>query len=379
MLEVNPDLTWRDVKSILKLTAQVVLDPEDDTRVINAANISHSNKYGFGIVNAEAAVNMSESWVNLPEERVLVYEGEGIIPLTHRDEGGDSSGIFYFGYPTPFVVETVTVRLKLNHTSRGHLRISLTSPGDTISVLTPGDRPEDQRDEWMSFTTVRHWGESPHGLWTIRGYDTVEGDVSNCSDYRWNWVLSDEAAELMYVEEEDDRHVQCEHHRKNILQYFCNDGAINPNGTIATQCDAGDEKSCNILDEFLNFVDKGKNAAQACCLCGGGEHPDSFPDFAFAWKVEISGYNKYNDFFSGVRDDAGFGTGGLRANTNGAKFDEFSARPGMMLSGILSGDETSSNASENSTLDAVDAAQNTTSQASCPSLSKSLCRHMLEF
>ena len=364
MLEANPDLTWRDVKSILRLTAQVVVnDPEDTTRVTNAANISHSNRYGFGIVNAEKAVNTSMNWVNVPEEIMLVREGSGLYPIKHRADadGDETRANVTFAYPTPFEIETVELFLKLNHTSRGHLRITMTSPGGTISVLTPGNRPEDQRDEWMKFTSVRHWGESANGNWTVSIYDTTDGDVSNCSDHVWTWIVSEDSASTLGMFDDDDRHVHCEHNRLKTLRHFCADGAINPNGTYAKLCDDGDEDACGVVNEFLNHVDNDQNATEACCLCGGGDDPDNFPDYVFAWKIALYGHNVYKDFFSGARDDAGFGTGGLRAGINEDKFKMPSMEPLVFL------DLVTKDIRDNET-------DNSTSDASCFSLCKSLFR-----
>jgi subtilisin family serine protease len=80
MLEANPNLTWRDVKLILASTADRV-DPytgylthplgtgNDLTGheyqklwIKNGANYWFNNKYGFGRVNADAAVNMAKNY-----------------------------------------------------------------------------------------------------------------------------------------------------------------------------------------------------------------------------------------------------------------------------------------------------------------------------
>ena len=70
MLEANPDLTWRDVKHILVNTSAKI----DATRsttvdgvtqyswVQNAAGHEHHNWYGFGKVDASAAVNVAKDF-----------------------------------------------------------------------------------------------------------------------------------------------------------------------------------------------------------------------------------------------------------------------------------------------------------------------------
>jgi hypothetical protein len=136
MLGANPDLGWRDVQDILARSAQLVNDPEDPTFAINSANISHSNKYGFGIVNADLAVNMSITHTNLGPERMLLGQGSGDVPIFDHKEGKISVANVTIDSELPFETENVYVYLRLNHTSRGHLRIVLWSPGMYADACT---------------------------------------------------------------------------------------------------------------------------------------------------------------------------------------------------------------------------------------------------
>ena len=69
---VNPDLTWRDVKLILAASARQN-DPEHQDWGTGAPHYGggpgryHFNdNYGFGVVDAAAAVSLAKSWTNLP-------------------------------------------------------------------------------------------------------------------------------------------------------------------------------------------------------------------------------------------------------------------------------------------------------------------------
>merc|ERR1712238_194525 len=86
MLEVNPNLGWRDVQDILAWSSQVVNSvvvnsTADPSFARNSAGIVHSNRYGFGIVNANESVIMSETWTNLGPEIMLVGEDSGKVPI----------------------------------------------------------------------------------------------------------------------------------------------------------------------------------------------------------------------------------------------------------------------------------------------------------
>ena len=67
MLEANPNLTYRDVQHIIANTARVN-DANDNGWQVNGAGHDVSHKYGFGVIDAGAAVNMAETWTTVDEE-----------------------------------------------------------------------------------------------------------------------------------------------------------------------------------------------------------------------------------------------------------------------------------------------------------------------
>ena len=58
MLQANPRLGWRDVQDVL-VRSSTKVDSTDTSWATNAAGLSHSYKYGFGRVDALAAVTAS--------------------------------------------------------------------------------------------------------------------------------------------------------------------------------------------------------------------------------------------------------------------------------------------------------------------------------
>ena len=73
LLQARPDLGWRDVKSILMATA-VKNDPDDPDWTTNGAGYHVNHKYGFGRVDAAAAVAAASHWSNLPTETSVESE-----------------------------------------------------------------------------------------------------------------------------------------------------------------------------------------------------------------------------------------------------------------------------------------------------------------
>ena len=74
VLEANPNLTWRDVQGLLAATARTDFNDEDDDAgqwTTNQAGVKHSYKYGFGLIDALAAVMMAPTWVTLGSEITL--------------------------------------------------------------------------------------------------------------------------------------------------------------------------------------------------------------------------------------------------------------------------------------------------------------------
>lgn len=180
MLETNPNLTWRDVQHILARTA-VVNDDSDPDWTTNGAGFWINHKYGFGQVDATAAVVAAQTWGSLPEALVLTT---GTLPVNLAIPDNDPSGVTAeFTMQNNLTLEHVEVIFDARHTYRGDLQIILESPSGTQSVLADlrNDDGEDYFDQttgmkWR-FMTVRNWGESSLGTWRIYVSDLGENDV----------------------------------------------------------------------------------------------------------------------------------------------------------------------------------------------------------
>ena len=67
MIEANRNLTWRDVQNILVLSSKKN-DGNDSSWSENGAGHLVSHKYGFGTVDAGAAVSLAENWTSSGQE-----------------------------------------------------------------------------------------------------------------------------------------------------------------------------------------------------------------------------------------------------------------------------------------------------------------------
>ncbi|WP_410176845.1 S8 family serine peptidase [Xanthomonas graminis] len=146
MLSVNPQLTWRDVKYILATTAQQI-DPGqpkavyngsviDPGWITNAAGHAFSNWYGFGLVDAAAAVHASAHFVSLPPMQDTGYKA-------YRGPASKIGGVaapatLSIDIKQTFKVEAVQLYFGGTHKDPSALRVVLISPHGTRShVLTP--------------------------------------------------------------------------------------------------------------------------------------------------------------------------------------------------------------------------------------------------
>ena len=189
MLEANPDLGWRDVQEILALSARQVGDlglltgyerygwSYNGAGNWNGGGMHFSNDYGFGLVDALAAVRLAESWTLLGTSANEIKISVSAGPNAAIPDNG--SVTFQLAIPQNIQIDHVELSVDILHPNRGDLRITLTSPDGTVSIVM--DRPlngtESGDNLLFRFGSNAFWGESSAGTWTVTITDASGNNV----------------------------------------------------------------------------------------------------------------------------------------------------------------------------------------------------------
>jgi len=224
----NPQLSYRDIKDILVKTSTKV-DPANDAVelevggskfiahagwVENAAGYAHNNLYGFGRVDAGAAVNMAKTYsVSLPEQIITEWTAVGTInevdslALVIADNNATGAvqtievtdDVTIEGVQFAFDVanaELLSTSWPSQTTAGIDLAIEVTSPSGTRSVLLSSKQAiveptfdfasgyyEGYILKNVVFLSNAFYGEAAQGTWTVRLVDTNGTDLDVTNSY----------------------------------------------------------------------------------------------------------------------------------------------------------------------------------------------------
>jgi proprotein convertase subtilisin/kexin type 2 len=191
MLQANPTLGWRDVRLILAQSARK--NDATDTvgwGVTGGTPVYHFNhKYGFGVVDAAAAVTLASplNWTNVgpqlisttfsasPNQPIRDYPGTAVSSSINVAKSGITS------------IEYIEITFSAtDHPYAGDLAITLTSPSGTVSQLSETHPCLDATGNVLAtcppyngwvFGSARHLGEKADGLWTLTVIDGAAKDT----------------------------------------------------------------------------------------------------------------------------------------------------------------------------------------------------------
>jgi subtilisin-like proprotein convertase family protein len=175
MLQANPLLGWRDVPEILMRSARRV-SPNDSDWSTNSAGIAHNHRLGGGLVDAAAAVALATNWSNLGPDTLLSLSQTN-LGLSVPDNSAAGVSVSFVVTNAGFRVEHATLTVTLPHPHYGDLAITLVSPGGTVSRLAELHSSTGPGYDGWTLNSVRHWGESAQGTWTVRIADLAAGNT----------------------------------------------------------------------------------------------------------------------------------------------------------------------------------------------------------
>ena len=183
----DSSLTWRDVKLILANSARKNDDLPDSGWEQGALRYGsttekydYNNQYGFGVVDATAAVGLAGNWTKVPEMRTAEasYDTPHLASSIERTSQVTLAGNLDF-------TEFVEVKIDFDAGSFRDLNIELESPSGATSILTKPESTYCTADdpcvlrEAFRFGSARHLGEDPRGTWKLRVADRVSGRPAN--------------------------------------------------------------------------------------------------------------------------------------------------------------------------------------------------------
>ncbi|UCG33153.1 MAG: S8 family serine peptidase [Phycisphaerales bacterium] len=178
VLAANPQLTWRDVQHVL-VNSVAKNHAIDYGWAVNGAGHEYNHKYGFGRLDALAAVQLAQSWVNVPPEVSVEQTIAPSLAVPDDDPAGVTSQITI---DADIKIETVEIPVLIWTPNRGDLRIELTSPDGTVSILAESNHDTNNNYNW-TFTSIQHWDEHSPGVWTLRVIDEVPGNTASLSEW----------------------------------------------------------------------------------------------------------------------------------------------------------------------------------------------------
>ncbi|WP_444918127.1 S8 family serine peptidase [Microbulbifer sp. JMSA003] len=243
ILSANPDLTWRDVRHILASTSTLI-DPDNeaveitigedsfiahDGWVENAAGYQFNNLYGFGRVDAGAAVNMALNYSeDLGEQVITEWQGlgstAGEAALEETIPDNSANGVsLQIEVAEDITIEAMQFEFDIRNDDMGYLlnETSLSSAGNDLAleVISPSgtrsvllsSKQALLNPSWSSadgfsmgyilngavFLSNAFYGENAKGTWTFKALDTGETnlefvDTENLSTI----VINEETEEL---------------------------------------------------------------------------------------------------------------------------------------------------------------------------------------
>lgn len=204
MYEANPALGYRDVQEILAYSSRKTDAGSDGWQENGAGNwngggLHFSRDYGFGLLDAQAAVSLAKTW-SMQQTYANVVKTDpvtGAVNLALPTQGTVVTTIFV---EQDIAIEHVLIDLTIYHERAGDLTITLTGPDGTQSVLAARiDNGAYNQPLSFVFDSLAHWGESSAGIWTLMIEDTIPDASGILADWNLSFIGNEQSADDLYV------------------------------------------------------------------------------------------------------------------------------------------------------------------------------------
>ena len=204
MYEANAGLGWRDVQDILASSAVTVGSAggaragnelyqwtANGAERWNGGGMHFSNDYGFGLVDATAAVRLAETWfIGGQTARTSANQGQvtsdmlnGSLAIPDNTAAGVTvNGVFAGGSNFQIEYTTITVTMSPNHSFMGDLEITVTSASGSQSVIHDNTGGETDFPGTWTFMTRAFRGEYAAGTWSVNVADLAGADTGTLTN-----------------------------------------------------------------------------------------------------------------------------------------------------------------------------------------------------
>lgn len=196
LLEANLNLGWRDVRLILAQSARKNDASEPGWSATGGSPVYHFNhKYGFGVIDAQAAVALAQTWSNAgPQLTHATALAAPNLAIPENNTTGVSNTISVANSGIANIEYIEITFSAADHTYAGDLAITLTSPAGTVSQLAETHLCFDANQYplatcptpysgWV-FGSARHLGEAANGNWTLSVKDGAAQDTGTFQSWK---------------------------------------------------------------------------------------------------------------------------------------------------------------------------------------------------
>ncbi len=181
MFSANPNLSWRDVKYILAKSARKNNLFNNNWKT-NGAGIAVNFHLGFGVVNADNALDLAQDWVTLPpmisEEYSLVQNNDNNDVMIIDDKENISTSSIEISNSTITNLEFVELTVDINYSDWGKLNIVVErdAPNLSSTLALPHNCYNTSHNisscivstSQFTFGLAHHLDENPNGVWTLK-------------------------------------------------------------------------------------------------------------------------------------------------------------------------------------------------------------------